>query len=214
MFTSLQPGRSRNRRLALVASLCVHLAVIGALHFRPEPVLLRSEGALKGFGGRGAATIVYLPGASVTVADKAQPRDEDQRSRTSFVPPTQKYQTPSAVQAASTSQELKPGMPGYILGSLAYGFADEHDVRIALPVEAPDPPIARSKLPDWIRGDVIVEVTIDEYGTVVSTRVLQTVGFGLDDIVVETLRHWHFVPARVDGVAVASRQDVHFHFPS
>ncbi len=214
MFAPLQPGGSRNRRLALAASLCVHLAALGALHYRPVP-LLHSAAVLKGEGGRGAVTLVYLPGASVTVAAKARPRDENQRRQTGYVLPQQRKPVAAPpIQAASTSQELKPGMPGYILGSLAYGFADEHDVRIALPVEAPDPPIVRSRLPQWIRGDVIVEVTIDEQGTVVSTKVLQTVGFGLDEIVVETLRHWHFVPAKVDGIAVASRQDVHFHFPS
>jgi len=48
----------------------------------------------------------------------------------------------------------------------------------------------------------------------VQTRVLQTVGYGLEVVVVDTLRQWRFIPAKVDGVAVASRQDVHFHFPS
>jgi TonB family protein len=114
----------------------------------------------------------------------------------------------------TTEQALRPGMPGYILGSLSNGFVNEHDVHIALPVVAPNPPIARATLPEWIRGDVIVEVTIDERGNVVQTQVLQTVGYGLEVVVVDTLRQWRFSPAKVDGVAVASRQDVHFHFPS
>jgi TonB family protein len=107
-----------------------------------------------------------------------------------------------------------PGMPGFILGSLTDGIATDHDVRAAVSIVAPDPPIVRAKLPDWIRGDVIVEVTIDEKGSVIGTRVLQTVGFGLDQVIVDTLRQWRYLPAKVDGVAVASREDVHFHFPS
>jgi TonB family protein len=105
-------------------------------------------------------------------------------------------------------------MPGYILGSLSSGFADQHDVHIALPLLAPNPPIDSDKLPGWIRGDILVEVTIDERGNVVQTRVLQTVGYGLELVVANTLRQWRFIPAKVDGVAVASRQDVHFHYPS
>jgi protein TonB len=117
-------------------------------------------------------------------------------------------------QVAATQPGLRPGMPGYVLGSLTTGFANEHDVKIALPVFYPDPPVVRAKLPDWVRGDVIVEVTIDENGKVSQTRVLQTVGYGLENTIAETLRSWRWVPAKVDGVAVASRQDVHFHFPS
>ena len=120
----------------------------------------------------------------------------------------------SKAQPPTTDQSLSPGMPGYILGSLSSGFVNEHDVRIALTRVAPEPPIVRAKLPEWVRGDVIVEITIDERGNVVETRVLQTVGYGLDAVVVDTLRQWQFIPAKVDGVAVASRQDVHFHFPS
>jgi TonB family protein len=105
-------------------------------------------------------------------------------------------------------------MPGYVLGSLTEGFVSEHDVRIALPVFSPDPPVSRAGLPEWIRGDVIIEVTIDEHGTVTQTRVLQTVGFGLESTIAETLRSWRWLPAKVDGISVASRQDMQFHFPS
>ena len=107
-----------------------------------------------------------------------------------------------------------PGLPGSAVGTLSSGLASGHDVRIALPVFAPDPPVVRARLPEWVRGDVVVEVTIDETGAVVDTRVLQTPGYGLEEIIVATLRQWHFTPAKIDGVAVASRQDVHFHFPS
>jgi len=31
---------------------------------------------------------------------------------------------------------------------------------------------------------------------------------------VATLKGWRFKPATVDGIAISSRQDVHFHFPS
>ena len=61
---------------------------------------------------------------------------------------------------------------------------------------------------------MVVEVTIDENGSVVKTKVLQTVGYGIDQICVATLLQWRFTPAKIDGVSVASRQDVYFHFPS
>jgi TonB family protein len=215
MLAPLQPAGAPKARLWFVVSLCLHVAILGALLFHPEPKLLKSSLALKGAGGRGSMNVVYMPGASVAVTAKAEPKKEEERKHASLVPrPVPRKPEPKPVeQAASTDQNLKPGMPGFVLGGLAWGFAEEHDVRIALLVVSPDPPIDRRKLPDWIKGDVIVEVTIDEQGSVVKTKLLQSVGFGLDDIVVATLRGWRFTPAKVDGVVVASRQDVHFHFP-
>ena len=61
---------------------------------------------------------------------------------------------------------------------------------------------------------VIVEVTIDTDGNVTDTHVLQSLKQDIDEKVVATLKGWHFKPATVDGVAISSRQDVHFHFPS
>jgi hypothetical protein len=48
---------------------------------------------------------------------------------------------------------------------------------------------------------------------VVRTRVLPTVGQGLEDRVVAALRSWQFKPASFDGVPVASLQDIVFHYP-
>jgi TonB family protein len=61
---------------------------------------------------------------------------------------------------------------------------------------------------------VIVEVTIDEHGTVTQTKVVQSLQSDIDEKVIATLKNWRFRPASVDGVAISSRQDVHFHFPS
>jgi TonB family protein len=61
---------------------------------------------------------------------------------------------------------------------------------------------------------VIVEVTIDEHGVVTETKVVQSLQSDIDDKVIATLKNWRFRPASVDGVAISSRQDVHFHFPS
>jgi len=60
----------------------------------------------------------------------------------------------------------------------------------------------------------IVEVTIDEKGSVADMRVLQSLKRDIDEKCVATLRNWRFRPAMLDGVAISSRQDVHFHFPS
>jgi protein TonB len=84
----------------------------------------------------------------------------------------------------------------------------------ALPLVFPDPSIDPWQLPKGLQGDVIVEVTIDAQGTVTNTKVIQSLQADIDDKVIATLKGWRFRPASVDGVAISSRQDVHFHFPS
>jgi TonB family protein len=200
-------------RTAVFCTVFVHVLALLLLTYRPEPQLLQPSGALRGNGGDSSAHYVLIaPGASVvdSAIAKAQESDHAVALR------KQKKQERASLEPkpASTGMHLKPGMPGFILGSLANGLPSDHDVRIALPVIAPDPPIMRNKLPDWLRGDVVIEVTIDEQGHVVNTKVLQTVGYGIDQIVLATLRQWRFTPATIDGISVASRQDVYFHFPS
>ena len=89
-----------------------------------------------------------------------------------------------------------------------------HEVHVAYPVVYPDPPVARSELPRDLQGDVIIEVTIDSQGNVVETRILHAIGHGIDEKIMATLRLWHYQPATLDGVPVASKHDVHFHFPA
>lgn len=207
------PGR-RRARASLALSFCLHLVIVAVLMHRPAPVILKHEASLRGNGGN--AISLVAPGYSVVHVQEIEQKEELQKDQFSLRKVSHKRKAPEKplMQAASKNAPLAPGMPGYVLGSLTSGFILNHDVKVALPVVAPDPPIVRNKLPEWISGDVIVEVTIDEQGHVIETVVLKTVGFGLDQTIVETLRNWHFTPAMVDGIKVASKQDVHFHFPS
>ncbi len=99
-------------------------------------------------------------------------------------------------------------------GSLLIGPAEGPDIRPALPVVFPDPPISRSEFAPGAHGDVIVEITIDTAGRVVDMKLLQSLEPGIDQRVMATLRDWRFRPATMDGMPVVSKHDVHFHFPS
>ncbi len=89
-----------------------------------------------------------------------------------------------------------------------------HMMTVAEPVFAPEPPIMHAEVPAAARGKyVVMELLIDERGTIVQAQVLQGVGFGLENSIIETLRKWVFVPANINGVAVASRRQIVFHFP-
>lgn len=95
------------------------------------------------------------------------------------------------------------------------GFAGMHHMmKSAMPVFTPDPPILHSEVPDFARGkDVVLDVLIDEQGSIVQVGVLQGVGNGVENSIVETLRRWIYVPAKINGYPISSRQQLRFHFP-
>jgi TonB family protein len=200
---------------SIVGSLCMHGAVIALVVWICSPRYLHESASLRGKDGDKSAIALVSPGISAPFRTKAIAEPEDHKLH---LPPRRKVRNPapaSPIEAsASTENKQANATPGSQNGSLSFGLTGNHDVRIAYSVFAPDPPIDRSKLPEWIRGDVVVEVAINEKGDVVETRVLKSLGFGLDDVIVETLRKWHYQPAKVDGVPVASKHDVYFHFPS
>jgi iron complex outermembrane recepter protein len=62
------------------------------------------------------------------------------------------------------------------------------------------------------RGDVAVNIEIDTAGNVTGVALVGGVDSHLDRAAIEAASHWRFRPARRDGVAVASRVQLLFHF--
>jgi TonB family protein len=60
---------------------------------------------------------------------------------------------------------------------------------------------------------VVLEILIDDQGSIVQAKVLQGIGYGVEMSIVQTLRQWIFVPAKVNGMPISSHQQVRFHFP-
>jgi len=114
---------------------------------------------------------------------------------------------------AVAKAEPEAARAGAANGSLFQGPGVGREARPALPLVFPDPVVHSWQL-GGLQGDVIVEITIDEQGNVTAMRVLQSLKQDIDEKVIATLKNWRFKPATVDGVAISSRQDVHFHFPS
>jgi TonB family protein len=99
-------------------------------------------------------------------------------------------------------------------GSAYDGPVSGDEVKPALPVVFPDLRIPKSELPGGVAGEVVVEITIDALGNVVEQKLLKGLGYGVDERVIAVLRGWHFQPATRNGVAIPSKQDAHFRFPS
>ena len=106
--------------------------------------------------------------------------------------------SPSPSTAAASSQ-----------GNNALGTGN---VTVALATYFPWPRPDLAILPHGTRGDVIVDITIDQEGRIVETQVAQSMGQDIDSSVLSTIQTWTFKPATRDGVAVPSEQELLFHF--
>jgi TonB family protein len=200
------PYRPATTKGAILSSVVIHCAILGALIWAYRPVFIKSSSVAFGNHGSGASpTITYLANSgedqSLPAILKA-PRAKPHRK-----PKTAKQEKMPAVEA-----QVESSRAGSSYGSMSAISTSGYEARPAFPITFPDPP--RSEIPQGITGDVVVEVTIDTQGNVAETKILESLGNGIDDKVLATLRNWRFTPATMNGVAIASRQDVHFHFPS
>jgi len=195
MFTVLQPDK-RSRKPPVVASFALHCLVIYVLAHR-APIFVKPSSVAWGMHGKSEA-IVYF----------AQNTTPESDSRKLVLPRKPKHKAPE--ETPHKPDALRAGSER---GSLDHGPAFGSEAMPALPLVFPDPAIFPWQL-GKLRGDVIVEVTIDAQGNVTDTRVLQSLQQDIDEKVVATLKGWRFKPSTVDGAPISSRQDVHFHFPS
>jgi TonB family protein len=222
VFTDLQLTSSGFRRpRAVGVSVAAHLAVLAVLVFHNPRVIDLSPAWLAYGDAAHTYKLVYLP-ASANNDDKppdgakllfpprvSKPRPQSQPPK----PTPEPQQVVATADAEAGDHNTRTGSP---LGTITMidGPITGHEVHVAYPVVYPDPPVERAELPRDLQGDVVIEVTIDSQGNVVETKIVQAIGHGIDEKIEATLRRWHYQPATLDGTPVASRHDVHFHFPS
>jgi len=212
-LTQSHPARRRRWSFSVSVSSVIHLLVVMVFCWPTVPVFVRP--ALIARGESGSATpssvVLYAPNDLQIAASSSppllslpvalrKPNKTKLRKRANVLEEPDK--TPNQAEAGSEN------------GSAYDGLASGDEVKPALPIAFQDLKIYRSELPSGIQGDVIVEITIDTQGAVVEERLLQGLGHGVDDRVIAVLRDWRFHPATRNGVAIPSKHDVHFHFPS
>jgi TonB family protein len=198
--------------------VAAHLAVLAAIIFHNPRVIELSPAWLAYGDGPHTYQLVYLPpgkdDAPTNAAKLLFPQhvSKPQRLLPKSEPPKPAPEPQQVLaDADSGDHNSRAGSP---LGTMIDGPITGHEVHVAYPTVYPNPPVDRAALPRDLVGDVVIEVTIDSQGNVVETKIVQAIGHGIDEKVEATLRQWHFQPATLDGTPVASKHDVHFHFPS
>jgi TonB family protein len=207
------------RHRAVAVSVAAHLAALAVIVFH-NPRVIDLTPAWVAYGdGAHTYKVTYLPtGNDATPLDAAkllfparasQPRPRPLPKSQAPTPAPEPQQVLADAEAGDHNSHA--GSP---LGTMIDGPITGHEVHVAYPTVYPNPPVDRTALPRDLVGDVVIEVTIDSQGNVVETKIVQAIGHGIDEKVEATLRRWHFQPATLDGTPVASKHDVHFHFPS
>jgi protein TonB len=208
------PARRRRWSFSVCLSSAFHCLVVILLCWPTGPVFVKPVAIAHGQGGSATplSVILYVPNdlkiatasnpplLSLPASGRKKPQKTKLRKRTNVIEEADK--TPNQAEVGSEN------------GSSYDGLTSGEEVKPALPVAFQDLRIPRSELPSGIQGDVIVEITIDAQGSVVEERLLQGLGHGVDERVIAVLRDWRFRPATLNGVAIPSKHDVHFHFPS
>jgi TonB family protein len=216
VFTDLHSTSPAFRSYRAVGvSVTAHLALLAVIAFHNSRAIDLSSTSLAHEDAAHTYKLVYFPpvanaettagNASLTFPSSVlKPRPQPH--------PTKPAPEPQQLADAEAAEHnAHAGSP---LGTLIDGPITGHEVHVAYPIVYPDPPVERSALPRDLSGDVVIEVTIDSQGNVVETKIVQSIGHGIDEKIAATLRRWHYQPATLDGTPVASRHDVHFHFPS
>ena len=211
----------KTRRWGLYCSVLGHLVLIAWMLYPSTPVFVSPSATLAGKNGSSTIYLYQAPAAAkATVAQELN--TEEYRhlilppARAKDVKGPRKHpnlaRTPQELHQAESAQTNSPPA-GSLHGSLAYGESDGAEVRPAIRVSGSEPAVSEFDLAGVKEGNIVVEVTIDERGNIIQKMVLQSLNPAIDQKVLAALEDWHFLPALRDGGAIASKQDVYYHFP-
>jgi protein TonB len=207
-----EPPRSMNsragdaRRWLVPASITLHLAVMAILiHHRSAYIApVRLPGTAQG----SHLVLTYAPGRSPAQQDPII-RKKPLVAKTRPPVVNQEVAPPVEQAAAMPTPAPAANQPDTNPGNDALGTGD---VNIALLAVFPTPKPDLSQLPRGTKGDVVLDVTIDETGKVVQLTMARGVGHGVDESVIATVHQWLFHPATRNGKPVASEQELLFHY--
>jgi TonB family protein len=218
----------RRRPWIFVTSGMVHCLVLFLMLRAPNPSIVKVQQLRQGAGGRSLARLYWSSEAPDNAATDSGHHSKSVREQTIR---SKKLDAPSkSLQLRLEKQERTlaanrndrtsnigrsrdAATAGSRYGSLADGDLAGTEIRPALWTFGPNPAIAASEFAEGLEGSVIVEITIDDQGNVVGTQLLQGLSSAVDARVIEALQMAHFIPAKRNGVSIASKQDVYYHFP-
>ncbi len=208
---------------AWLASLAVHGLLVGALLHGRSPIFVAPTSVLGGANGTQVTHLYWATGTDAEVQSVAPSSKSKMATGTRLTWKKAQKSAPSTAQAVpapeskdnteiASAAASPAASAGSAYGSLSDGASAGHEIRAALPAVTVEPLVSPEDLRGGVEGNVVIEITIDEAGNIVSKAVVQSLGPVIDAKVLAALENWRFRPATRDGVPIPSKQDVVYHF--
>ncbi|QNI36709.1 energy transducer TonB [Edaphobacter albus] len=199
-----QPARSP---VSATVSVVMHILVLSALlyHGRHWIAPIRYPGTENGHH----LVLTYLPGrAPMQALMQAARTPPDQAKAKLSLPTPEKKQVAEQATSPNTKSPVSDH-PDSTSGADALGSGD---ISIALAKYFPRPKPDLSTMAPGTKGDVILDIVIDENGKISDLKLVQGIEQKIDETVIATIRQWVFNPANRNGQPVASEQELRFHY--
>jgi TonB family protein len=186
--------------LSLVLHLLLLTATIHLIRSLHKPAVIATQSPLKF-----SPAMLYIPGGSNHVEPSPKPYGRK-------VPPPKKpnlttdlaVNTPPAPPVGHLPSAQHDPTPG--------NGADSQSADPAFPVFSPQPPVSDRALLPALSQQVIVDVKVSASGDVLEATLVKGIGNALDQIVLSTVKTWHFHPATINGNAVPTEDELIFPF--
>ncbi len=223
MFQANFQNEAWHPRPAWLVSLVIHLLLVIALLQGRSPVFVAPSSVLGGANGTAVTHLYWATGADAVAKSSTQASSEHstsgarltwmkpQKARLALNRTAPNSESTDSPEMASAAANPAPSA-GSPYGSLSDGGSAGHEIRAALPAVTVEPLVSADDLRGDVEGNVVVEITIDEAGNIVSKAIVQSLGPAIDAKVLAALENWRFRPATRDGVPIPSKQDVVYHF--
>jgi protein TonB len=202
------PVRSRKSAISpVLGSIAAHLAVLGVLVYHGRhwvaPVLY--PGTEHGHN----IVLTYLPGRAPVQSLAPAPKAPTNVAKAEMNLPKPVKPEPKPEPASPNANSTPSDHPDSASGADALGSGN---ISIALVKYFPRPKPDLSPMVEGTKGDVVLDVTIDESGKVSDLKLVKGIERSIDETVIATIRQWTFNPANRDGHPIASEQELHFHY--
>jgi TonB family protein len=210
IFESTAVGKNWRARRTLPLSIAIHIVLFILILRGRTPIFVAPSQVLGGVHGTNVTHLYWASGSSALAVDS---KESVPKKKLVWQKPQPSKTADKFEDSGRTETAAAPSpTAGSPYGSLSDGATAGEEIRPALPAVTVEPRVSAEDLVGIAEGNVVVEVTIDESGAIVSKAVVHSMGPAIDGKVLAALESWRFRPATRDGVPIPSKQDVVYHF--
>lgn len=205
--------RSRFLLRAIVVSLAVHCSFFALVFLFGARLIVRVIPPVK---TQSVAQLTFSGGShAIRIALPIDQFAAHTREPAKNAPAAKRTDIPMQVPALKKSGGGSTRAPHHGDGSstaIAGNGSDAQDIHPAFPIFSPHPPVTDRTLLPSSDEKIVVDVSVDAFGQVISENLVKGTGTRLDKIVLETVKTWRFQPATLNGRPVATEAELIFPF--